>query len=92
ADAGLTLLTVDVSEAPTEAAPPLPGRLRPIAPFGTPAVSRRLVFTETMTMTATDMQMGFLINGKAFDMARVDIVAKVGETELWEIVNQADMD
>ncbi len=92
ADAGLTLLTVDFSEAPAEAAPPLPGRLRPIAPFGTPAVSRRLVFTETMTMTATDMQMGFLINGKAFDMARVDIVAKVGETELWEIVNQADMD
>ncbi|RWB52621.1 multicopper oxidase family protein [Mesorhizobium sp.] len=92
ADAGLTLLTVDVSETPAEAIPPLPERLRPIAPLGAPAVSRRLVFTETMTMNATSMGMGFLINGKAFDMGRVDIVAKAGETELWEIVNQADMD
>ncbi|CAN7653908.1 multicopper oxidase family protein [Mesorhizobium sp. LjNodule214] len=92
ADAGLTLLTVDVSETPAQAVPPLPERLRPIAPLPAPALSRRLVLTETMAMNATGMEMGFLINGKAFDMARVDIVAKAGETELWEIVNQADMD
>ncbi|RUW77176.1 multicopper oxidase family protein, partial [Mesorhizobium sp. M1E.F.Ca.ET.063.01.1.1] len=92
ADAGLTLLTADVAETPGEAMPPLPERLRPIAPLGQPAVSRRLVFTETMAMNATSMEMGFLINGKAFDMERVDIVARAGETELWEIVNQADMD
>ncbi|MFK0690797.1 multicopper oxidase family protein [Mesorhizobium sp. IMUNJ 23033] len=92
ADAGLTLLTVDVSETPVQAVPPLPERLRPIAPLPAPALSRRLVFTETMAINATGMEMGFLINGKAFDMARVDIVAKAGETELWEIVNQADMD
>ncbi|MDX8460685.1 multicopper oxidase family protein [Mesorhizobium humile] len=91
-DAGLTLLTVDVSDAPAEAMPPLPERLRPIAPLGAPTVSRRLVFTETMAMNATGMEMGFLINGKAFDMGRVDIVARAGDTELWEIVNQADMD
>ncbi|RWD65534.1 MAG: multicopper oxidase family protein [Mesorhizobium sp.] len=92
ADAGLTLLTVDVSETPAEAMPPLPEQLRPIAPLGQPTVSRRLVFTETMAMNATGMEMGFLINGKAFDMERVDIVARAGQTELWEIVNQADMD
>ncbi|MBZ9989406.1 multicopper oxidase family protein [Mesorhizobium sp. BH1-1-5] len=92
ADAGLTLLTVDVSGAPAETMPPLPGRLRPIAPFGQPTISRRLVFTETVAMNATGMEMGFLINGKAFDMGRVDIVARAGETELWEIANQADMD
>ncbi|MDX8450719.1 multicopper oxidase family protein [Mesorhizobium captivum] len=92
ADAGLTLFTVDVSETPGESMPPLPERLRPIAPLGAPAVSRRLVFTETMAMNATGMEMGFLINGKAFDMERVDVVARAGETELWEIVNQADMD
>ncbi|MDX8454543.1 multicopper oxidase family protein [Mesorhizobium sp. VK9D] len=92
ADAGLTLLTVDVADMPAEAMPPLPERLRPIAPLGQPTVSRRLVFTETMAMNPTGMEMGFLINGKAFDMARVDIVARAGETELWEIVNQADMD
>jgi len=92
ADAGLTLLTIDVSDAPAETMPPLPGRLRPIAPLGQPTVSRRLVFTETMAMNATGMEMGFLINGKAFDMGRVDIVARAGDAELWEIVNQADMD
>ncbi|WP_192258103.1 multicopper oxidase family protein [Mesorhizobium silamurunense] len=92
ADAGLTLLTVDVSDTPVQAMPTLPERLRPIAQLGQPTVSRRLVFTETMVMNAAGMEMGFLINGKAFDMRRVDIVAKAGETELWEIVNQADMD
>ncbi|WP_246694399.1 multicopper oxidase family protein [Mesorhizobium sp. M2E.F.Ca.ET.209.01.1.1] len=91
-DAGLTLLTVGVSETPAEAMPPLPERLRPIAPLGTPTVSRRLVLTEAMTMNAASMGMDFLINGKAFDMGRVDIVARAGDTELWEIVNQADMD
>ena len=91
-DAGLTLLTVGVSETPAEAMPPLPERLRPIAPLGAPAVSRRLVLTEAMTMNAASMGMDFLINGKAFDMGRVDIVARAGDTELWEIVNQADMD
>ncbi|RVC76019.1 multicopper oxidase family protein [Mesorhizobium sp. M4A.F.Ca.ET.022.05.2.1] len=92
ADAGLTLLTVDVSEETGEAMPPIPARLRPIAPLAAPALSRRLVLTETMAMNVTGMEMGFLINGKAFDMGRVDIVGKAGETELWEIVNRADMD
>ena len=92
ADAGLTLFTVNVSETPAEPVPPLPDRLRPIAQLGAPAVSRRFVFTETMTMNVTGMEMGFLINGAAFDMSRVDIVAKAGQVELWEIVNKADMD
>lgn len=92
ADAGLTLLTVHVSQTPAEPVPPLPDRLRPIARLGAPSISRRLVFTETMAMNANGMEMGFLINGAAFDMGRVDIVAKQGEVELWEIVNEADMD
>ncbi|TGQ31257.1 multicopper oxidase family protein [Mesorhizobium sp. M00.F.Ca.ET.216.01.1.1] len=92
ADTGLTLLTVNVSETPAELVPPLPEKLRSIAQLDSPSVNRRFVFTETMTMGATDMEMGFLINGAAFDMNRVDIVAKAGEIELWEIVNKADMD
>ncbi|MER9587161.1 multicopper oxidase domain-containing protein, partial [Mesorhizobium sp. M0276] len=91
-DAGLTLFTVNVSRTPAEPVPPLPDRLRPIAPLGAPAVSRRFVFTETMAMNASGMEMGFLINGAAFDMNRIDIVAKAGQVELWEIVNKADMD
>jgi FtsP/CotA-like multicopper oxidase with cupredoxin domain len=91
-DAGVTLLTIKVSETPAEPAPALPATLRPIADFGAPSVSRRFVFTETMTMGASGMEMGFLINGVSFDMNRVDIVSKVGQVELWEIANPADMD
>jgi FtsP/CotA-like multicopper oxidase with cupredoxin domain len=93
-DAGLTLLTVDVSEDVAEPAPPLPETLRLIAGLGTPALSRRFVFTETMAMAmgAGGMEMGFLINGAAFDMNRIDVVARAGEVELWEVSNQADMD
>ena len=43
-------------------------------------------------MDSSGMKMDFLINGVAFDMNRVDVVAKAGEVELWEIVNQSDMD
>lgn len=92
ADAGLTLLTVNVSETPADAVPPLPDQLRPIAQLGAPAVSRSFVFTETMKMSANGMELGFLINGAAFDMNRIDVVAKAGQIELWEVVNKADMD
>jgi FtsP/CotA-like multicopper oxidase with cupredoxin domain len=92
ADAGLTLLTVNVSQDEADPLPPLPQSLRRIAELGAPATSRRLVFTETMTMSASGMEMGFLINGATFDMKRVDITAKAGEVEFWEIVNKADMD
>ncbi|CAM5770242.1 copper oxidase [Labrys miyagiensis] len=91
-EARLDLLTVRVSQERAPAQPPLPQMLRPIAEFGAPALNRRFVFTETMSMVSGGMAMGFLINGAAFDMNRVDIVSKAGQVELWEIENQADMD
>jgi bilirubin oxidase len=45
-----------------------------------------------MATGSNAMGMGFFINGASFDMNRVDVVAKTGQVELWEIVNQADMD
>lgn len=48
--------------------------------------------SERMAMSADQMKMGFFINGVAFDMNRIDVVSKAGEVELWEVVNQADMD
>ena len=36
--------------------------------------------------------MDFLIDGKSFDMARVDLTSNVGDVELWEIYNGSDMD
>jgi bilirubin oxidase len=45
-----------------------------------------------MAMSSDQMKIEFLINGVAFDMNRVDVVSKVGDVELWEVVNQSDMD
>jgi FtsP/CotA-like multicopper oxidase with cupredoxin domain len=91
-DAGLALLTIRTSTTPAPAAPPLPATLRAIADPGAPAVRRRFVLSETMTTGAGGMEMGFLINGAAFAPNRIDIVSKVGQVELWEIVNPTDMD
>jgi bilirubin oxidase len=86
--AGITLLTADVSEEVAPNVPPLPATLRSIEHLSKPAVTRRFVLTESME----GMEMKFLINGASFDMKRIDEVSKVGQVELWEIVNQADMD
>ncbi len=87
-EAGMTLLTANVSEEAAPVAPPLPAKLRSIDGFAEPSVTRRFVLTESME----GMEMKFLINGASFDMNRIDEVSKVGQVELWEIVNQADMD
>ncbi|SCB44876.1 multicopper oxidase family protein [Rhizobium multihospitium] len=87
-EAGMTLLTARVSDEAAPVSPPLPAKLRTIERFAEPAVTRRFVLTESME----GMEMKFLINGASFDMKRIDEVSKVGQVELWEIVNQADMD
>ncbi|OHX13022.1 copper oxidase [Chromobacterium sphagni] len=69
-------------------AAPLPARLRRIEALGLPQVKRRVVFSEDMANPAAM----FLINGKIFDMDRVDFVGKAGQVEEWEVDNQADMD
>ncbi|CDX27019.1 hypothetical protein MPLA_1290007 [Mesorhizobium sp. ORS 3359] len=53
------MLTVDVSETPAEAMPPLRGRLRPISPLGAPTVSCRLALPEAMMMNAASGRCGF---------------------------------
>jgi bilirubin oxidase len=91
-DAGLALFTANVSETPAGPVPPLPEKLRSITPLGTAAVTRRFVFTEKMETGSGGMKMEFFINGVAFDMNRIDVVSKVGDVELWEVINQSDMD
>lgn len=91
-DAGMALLTVNVSETRAQPIPPLPQRLRRIAQLGAPVAARRFVFTEKMGMDASGMTMSYLINNATFDMRRIDVVARAGDVELWEIANQADMD
>ena len=91
-DAGMTLLTVQVDASTLVVAEPFPKVLRAITPLGTPAVTRKLVLGETMTMGSGKMGMDFTINGKSFDMGRIDFTAKVGDVEMWEISNPTDMD
>ncbi|MGP2492874.1 multicopper oxidase family protein [Mesorhizobium sp. PUT5] len=45
-----------------------------------------------MSMSSDSMGMKFMINGATFNMNRIDEVSKVGQVELWEVVNEADMD
>ncbi len=70
----------------------LPEKLRDIVPLGEPTARHRIEFSENMGMTKDAMTMDFLIDGKSFDMNRVDLKARVGEVALWEIFNNSDMD
>jgi suppressor of ftsI len=70
----------------------LPKHLRRIADLGQPRARKQVTFSETMRMDNGQHQMDFLVNGKAFDMQRVDLTSKLGEVELWELVNDSHMD
>ena len=85
----LTLVTTnDVPATPIE----LPATLRPIADPG-PAEARQLVqFDEARDLcTRTGASIAFLINGRIFDMNRVDLVSVAERVEEWEIFNNTAM-
>ena len=89
----LTLMSVEAKGAAVTEMPPLPEALRPVPELAEPRVRRRFVYGESMAMGGPGgMTMAFLINGKTFDMSRVDVEMRVGQTELWEIQNPTDMD
>lgn len=71
----------------------LPSKLRDIASLGTPVARKRITFGEQMQMQANGaMSFEGRIDGKPFELFRVDLVSQVGETELWEVSNPTDMD
>jgi FtsP/CotA-like multicopper oxidase with cupredoxin domain len=76
------LLTLQYANTAPIASPALPDVLRPI-----PALDATQA-TATRLMVLTQ---GF-INGKIMDMNRVDVSAKLGATEIWEIENVVGMD
>lgn len=88
----LGLLTVDFSKVDGAALKPLPAQLARINDLGRPASKKRVLFSEEMSMAGGKHEMKFLVNGKQFDMKRIDLVSKINQVELWEIVNEADMD
>jgi bilirubin oxidase len=83
----LTLATTGESPAVPLA---LPATLRPLPATAPATASKRVVLTQSGGMGM--MGGGFLINGRTFDMGRVDFVSAAGATEAWEIVNDTFMD
>jgi bilirubin oxidase len=89
----IPLMTLNYSNA---AALPvaLPTALRPIAPLGAPAAYKHLVLSSGMGMgmIGGGGMMQFLIDGKSFDMSRVDLTSRVNEIEEWTVENRSSMD
>jgi bilirubin oxidase len=66
----------------------------PVAPIVLPTVLRRVSPLDTTRATATRVMVltQHLINGRGMDPARVDVSARVGATEIWEVENLVGMD
>ncbi|MDD2883238.1 MAG: multicopper oxidase family protein [Rhodoferax sp.] len=91
-DQAITLMKVDFTNARPKGLVALPARLRRIDDLGPVKAQKRVVFSESMSMAGGMHSMKFLVNGKSFDMKRVDFVSNINEVEMWEIVNKSDMD
>jgi FtsP/CotA-like multicopper oxidase with cupredoxin domain len=76
------LLTLQYTDDAPVAPVALPSRLRPIPALDTTQVTARRFIV---------MSQG-LINGKTMDLNRVDVRARLGATEIWQIENVVGMD
>jgi bilirubin oxidase len=87
------LLTLATSAEPPAVPEVIPPALRPIDDLGVPGRRQRIELSERMGMGMMGGGMfGFLINGRSFDMGRIDLTAAQGQVEFWDIVNQTSMD
>ena len=91
ANSTLTVMSMNLT-GPAMASTPLPTKLRDITDLGAPTATKQIELSETMGMANGMMNMGFLIDGKRFDINRVDQHSKLGEVELWENKNTSGMD
>jgi bilirubin oxidase len=90
--ATIPLLTLAYASAATPAVA-LPSALNSIADLGVPTTTKRLVFSSGMGMGGMGGgMMRFLIDGKSFDPARIDLTSRVNEVEQWTIDNRSGMD
>jgi bilirubin oxidase len=86
---GSTLMTVATSRATARAPVALPATLRPATILG-PSTFRQQVVLSSAGMMG--MAGSFLINGRTFDMDRVDLQTLAGRVETWDFVNTTAMD
>lgn len=85
AGSGVALMTVQATNEAPKAPVALPALLRPLEDLGPPAFRREVVLSGGMMGS-------FLIDGRSFDMDRVDLETTVGRVELWDLVNTTMMD
>lgn len=78
----LTLETVAGAGAPVA----VPVALRPILQLPVATSGRRVV------LSGDGMMSPFAIDGRTFEMGRIDAVSRRGEVERWEVVNESFMD
>ncbi|QLG86917.1 multicopper oxidase family protein [Chitinibacter bivalviorum] len=76
----------------TGAVPNTPKLLRKISDPGKATALKKVEFSETMSMENGQHTMSFMVNGKIYDMDRVDLISKAGEVEIWQIFNNSHMD
>ena len=87
------LLTLATSAEAPAAPLPIPPSLRPLPALGAAVATQRVELSEGMGMGMMGGgSTGFLINGRSFDMDRVDLTSMQGRVELWNIVNTTSMD
>ena len=77
------LMTIKLSSDAVERPVTLPNNLRVIKPLPETPIKKRMEFTGVLADVS--------INGKKFDMKRVDYFSKKGTVEEWSIVNRSDM-
>lgn len=76
----------------------VPARLRDTIHLGQPTAKKKVTFSEMdMSHDDHDMSMSmlqsmFMINGKVYNMDRIDLQSKLGEVELWQVFNDSHMD
>jgi suppressor of ftsI len=88
ASSQVTVATLAYTNESPLASSPVPGFLRPIAPLGDPRAIQQAAFTRTAPQGAIT----FGMNGQIFDPNRVDLIARAGQVEEWEVTNLAGMD
>jgi FtsP/CotA-like multicopper oxidase with cupredoxin domain len=74
-----------VLDSPSESNPPLPARLSEIP---RPELSAS---TPRRTFRFNSMMMNHTINGRTFDIERVDERVPIGQTEVWSLVNDSEL-
>lgn len=67
----------------------LPATLRTLPTLGKPSMEHKVTFSEKMQH---DLKQMFLVNGKTFDMKRIDLTSKLGQVEDWVVFNDSHMD